>query len=294
MTVHSVATWVFGRRLGLLPPPSGHDRGADLALRRQLGWAAPAFAASATLAALAGAAFRDRATVFAALAVVAAVTMLPLLFRGLAKRIVVRLEAATTEREVFLAELQSAHKTKEELRGLAYHDDLTGLPNRSLLYDRLGVAITHARRQESHLAVLFLDLDGFKNINDSLGHGSGDRVLVELATRVLNSVRAGDTVARFGGDEFVVLLDGVTGAQDAAYVATKVLDAVQAPYRLDGHEVSIAASVGAGVYPIDGTSPDELVRSADTAMYREKRRTPAWVTAPPARRPPGDETREVN
>jgi diguanylate cyclase (GGDEF)-like protein len=269
----SVATWLSSRSLGVLPASPAHHRGADFALRRQLGCAAPAFAVSATLAALAGAAFRDRATVFAGLVVVAAVTMLPLLFRGLAKRILVRLEAATTEREVFLAELESAHKTKEELRGLAYHDDLTGLPNRSLLYDRLGVAITRARRQESHVAVLFFDLDGFKNVNDSLGHGSGDRVLVELATRALTSVRAGDTVARYGGDEFIVLLDGVTGAQDAAYVAAKVLDAVQAPYRLDGHEVSIAASIGVGVYPLDGTSPEELVRSADTAMYREKRRT---------------------
>jgi diguanylate cyclase (GGDEF)-like protein len=272
VTFRSAATWISGRLLSMLPPLPAHHRGTDFALRRQLGWAAPAFAVSATLAALAGAAFRDRATVFAGLVVVAAVTTLPLLFRGLAKQILVRLEAATTEREVFLAELESAHKTKEELRGLAYHDDLTGLPNRSLLYDRLGVAITHARRQESHLAVLFLDLDGFKNVNDSLGHGSGDRVLVELATRVLHSVRAGDTVARFGGDEFIVLLDGVTGAQDAEHVAAKVLDVVQAPYRLDAHEVSIAASVGVGLYPIDGTSPDELVRSADTAMYREKRR----------------------
>jgi diguanylate cyclase (GGDEF)-like protein len=277
MTVHSVATWIFGRRSGMPAPSSAHDQGADFALRRQLGWAAPAFAASAALAAVAGAAFRDRATVFSGLAVIAAVTMLPLLFRGLAKQILVRLEAATTEREVFLAELASAHKTKEALHGLAYHDDLTGLPNRSLLYDRLGVAITHAKRRQSHLAVLFLDLDGFKSVNDSLGHGFGDRVLVELAVRVQDSVRAGDTVARFGGDEFIVLLDGVTGAQDAAYVAANVLDAVQAPYRLDGHEVSIAASVGVGVYPIDGTSPVELVGSADTAMYREKRR----ASAPP-------------
>jgi diguanylate cyclase (GGDEF)-like protein len=277
MTVHSVATWIFGRRPGMPAPSSARDRGADSALRRQLGWATPALAASAALAAVAGAAFRDRATVFSGLAVIAAVTMLPLLFRGLAKRILVRLEDATTEREVFLAELESAHETKEALRSLAYHDDLTRLPNRSLLYDRLDVAMTHAQRQDSHLAVLFLDLDGFKNVNDSLGHGFGDRVLVELASRVLSCVRAGDTVARYGGDEFIVLLDGVTGAQDAKHVAAKVLDAVQAPYGLDGHEVSIAVSVGVGVYPIDGTSPVELVGSADTAMYREKRR----ASAPP-------------
>ena len=273
MTAHSVATWVSGRRPGMPPASPAHDRGADVALRRQLAWTAPAFAASATFAAVAGAAFRDRATVFGFLAALTTVAMLSLLLRRLAKRVLARLETATTEREIFLAELESVHKTKEELRGLAYHDDLTGLPNRSLLYDRLGVAITHAQRQGSHIAVLFLDLDDFKSVNDSLGHGYGDRVLVELATRVLGSVRAGDTVARFGGDEFIVLLDGVTGAQDAARVAAKVLDAVQAPCQLDGHEVSIAASVGAGVYPMDGTSPDQLVRSADAAMYREKRRT---------------------
>jgi diguanylate cyclase (GGDEF)-like protein len=285
MTVLSVATRVFGRRLGLVPPSSARDRGADLALRRQLAWAAPAFAAFATLAAAAGAAFRDRPTVFGALAVIAAVAMLPLLFRGLAKRVLLRLEAAITEREVFLTELDAARKTREELRGLAYHDHLTGLPNRSLLYDRLGLAITQAHREEGHLALLFLDLDDFKNVNDSLGHGSGDRVLVDLATRVRSTVRAGDTVARFGGDEFIVLLDSVTGAEDAAHVAVKVLDAVQAPYRFDGHEVSIAASVGVSVYPRDGASPDELVKSADTAMYRHKRRTS--TPGPDTSAPPG-------
>ncbi|MHC5012884.1 MAG: hypothetical protein ACYTG6_18390, partial [Planctomycetota bacterium] len=139
MTVLSVATRAFGRRLGLVPPSSARDRGADSALRRQLAWAAPVFAAFATLAAAAGAAFRDRPTVFGALAVITAVAMLPLLFRGLAKRILLRLETAITEREVFLTELDAARKTKEELRDLAYHDDLTGLPNRSLLYDRLGL-----------------------------------------------------------------------------------------------------------------------------------------------------------
>jgi len=275
MTVLSLATWAFGRRLGRLPLPSARDRGADFALRRHLGWAAPAGAAFATLAAAAGAALHDRPTVFGALALIAAVAVSSLLFRGLAARILVRLDAAITEREALLADLDTARRTKEEFRDLAYHDDLTGLPNRSLLFDRLGLAITHSHRQASHLALLFLDLDDFKTVNDSFGHDSGDRLLVELATRVCGSVRAGDTVARFGGDEFVVLLDSVSGAEDAARVAAKVLDAVRAPFRLAGHEVSIAASVGVSVYPLDGTSPDELVKSADTAMYREKRRAQA-------------------
>ena len=279
----ATATWVSGRHPGV-PPVSARDRGADPALRRNLGWAAPAGAAFATLAAAAGAAFNDRPTVLGALTVIAAVAMLPLLFRELAKQILVRLEAASTDRDVFLAELDSAHKTKEELRGLAYHDDLTGLPNRSLLYDRLDVAITQSRREEGHLALLFLDLDEFKKVNDSFGHGFGDSLLVDLASRVRSSVRAGDTVARFGGDEFVVLLNSVTGAEDAAHVATKVLDAVQAPYRFDGREVSIGASVGVSVYPGDGTSSEELMRSADTAMYRDKQRTPHPASMPARRR----------
>ena len=268
MTVHSLATWAFGRRPGTLPASSRRDREAQL--RRLLGWAAPAGAAFATLAAAAGVAFGDRPTVFGALALLATVAMVPLLFRGLATPILARLDTAITERGILQAELDAAHKTKEELRDLAYHDELTGLPNRSLLYDRLGLAITQSHRQSSHLALLFLDLDDFKAVNDSFGHGSGDRLLVELAARVRSSVRAGDTVARFGGDEFIVLLDSVTGPEDAARVAAKVLDAVRAPFRLEGHEVAIAASVGVSVYPRDGTSPDELVRSADAAMYRDK------------------------
>lgn len=273
MTVLSLAAWAFGGRLGALPLSSTRDRGAQAT--RLFRWAAPAGAAFTALAAVAGAAFRDRPTVFGALALMAAVAMVPLLFRGLATRILAGLNAAITERETLQAELDAAQKTKEEFRDLAYHDALTGLPNRSLLYDRLGLAITQSHRQAGHLALLFLDLDDFKAVNDSFGHGSGDRLLVELATRVRRSVRAGDTVARFGGDEFVVLLSSVTGAEDAAHVADKVLDAVRAPFRLDDHAISVAASLGVSVYPGDGTSPDELVRSADAAMYRNKQREAA-------------------
>ena len=112
-------------------------------------------------------------------------------------------------------------------------------------------------------------------MNDSFGHGPGDRLLVELAASAFaGSVRAGDTVARFGGDEFVVLLDSVTGAEDAARVAAKVLDAVRAPFRIEATRSRIAASVGVSVYPGDGTTPDELVRSADAAMYRDKHESP--------------------
>jgi len=262
MTVLSRAARTFGWRSDAAP----------FTPRHALGWAAFAGAAVAALAAAAGAAFRDSPTLLAAAFLVAAVATVSLTFQGLAARILARLDAAVSERDTLQTELVAARKTREEWRTLAYHDDLTGLPNRSLLLDRLGLAIAHARRLGGHLALLFLDLDDFKSVNDSFGHGIGDRLLVELATRVRASVRAGDTVARFGGDELVVLLDSVTGAEDAAHVAAKVLAAVQAPFRLDGHEIRIAASIGVSVYPGDGTSPDELVSRADAAMYRHKRR----------------------
>ena len=243
---------------------------ADSALRRHLGWATPVGAAMATLAAAAGGAIADRPSVFGALVLVAIVATVALLLRGFSTRILGRLEGELGEREALRTALVGARRTREELRILAYHDNLTGLPNRSLLHDRLGVAITHARRQATRLAVLFLDLDDFKAVNDSFGHGFGDRLLVELAGRIRASVRAGDTVARFGGDEFVVLLDEVGGTADAAHVAAKVLEALRAPFRLDGRKVTVAASVGMSLFPDDGASGDELLRQADAAMYRDK------------------------
>jgi diguanylate cyclase (GGDEF)-like protein len=270
MPLPSPAPWAFGRPLGTLSAASARDRGTHVPLRRGLAWAAPAGAAIATLAVAAGAAFGDRPTVIVALVALTTVVAVFLLCQGLATRILAQLGAAVTERDRLKAELDAAHRTKEELRNLAYHDDLTGLPNRSLLHDRLGLAIAHAHRQTSHLAVLFIDLDDFKAVNDSFGHAFGDHFLAELATRLRSCVRGGDTVARFGGDEFVVLLDSVTGADDAAHVASKVRWAVEAPFRRGDREVSIGASVGVGVYPSDGTSADELVMSADANMYRDK------------------------
>jgi diguanylate cyclase (GGDEF)-like protein len=226
--------------------------------------------ALATLAAAAGAAFAGRPSLFGALAVLAVVAASALLLRGFGARILGLLDGEVGERENLRSALVDARQTREELRILAYHDTLTGLPNRNLLQDRLGVAIAHARRQSTRLAVLFLDLDDFKAVNDSFGHAFGDRVLVALADRVRASVRAGDTVARFGGDEFVVLLDGVSGRADAAHVASKLLEALRAPFRLDGGLVTVAASLGMSVFPDDGASGDELLRQADAAMYRDK------------------------
>ena len=274
----SQAPWAFGS----LPASPARERGAIVSLRLLLAWAALAGATLATLAVAAGVALRDRPTSAGALAVAATIALVSLVSQGLATRILAQLDAAATEGARLEAELAAAQIAQAELRNLAYHDDLTGLPNRSLLYDRLGLAIAHAEREGSHLAVLFVDLDGFKAVNDSFGHGFGDRFLVELALRLRASVRAGDTVARFGGDEFVVLLNSVTGAEDAALVAAKVRGAVEAPFLSDGHAVEVAASVGVGVYPGDGASPDALVKRADADMYRDKPcPTPAQESAAP-------------
>jgi diguanylate cyclase (GGDEF)-like protein len=252
------------------PGTAASGDGGDSALRRRLGLATPVGVVIATLAAAAGAAFAGRPSLLGALALAAVVAAPALLLREFGARILGRLEGEIGERETLRSALLAARKTREELRTLAYHDTLTGLPNRSLLQDRLAVAIAHARRQATRLAVLFLDLDDFKAVNDSFGHDFGDRLLVEVAGRLRASVRAGDSVARFGGDEFVVLLDEVSEAQDAAHVATKVLEALRAPYRLDGRLVRVAASVGMSVFPDDGASCGELLRQADAAMYRNK------------------------
>jgi GGDEF domain-containing protein len=191
-------------------------------------------AAFAALAVAAGAAFRDRSTVLGALAIGGAVAMAFLPLRRLATQVLESLDETSAGQARLEAQLAAVLEAKEEYRTLAYHDGLTGLPNRSLFHDRLGLAITHICRRQGHLALLYLDIDDFKGVNDSLGHGSGDRVLVELAGRIRAAVRAEDTVARLGGDEFVVLLAQVTGTGDAARVAATVLDAVRPPFRVDG------------------------------------------------------------
>jgi diguanylate cyclase (GGDEF)-like protein len=193
-------------------------------------------------------------------------------WRRLGVRLLKSLGQALGERDGLRTALAAMEEQEQHFRGLAYHDELTGLPNQRLFDDRLSLAIAHSSRERSRLAVLYLDLDGFKAVNDSLGHSLGDRVLVELARRIRGSVRGADTVARLGGDEFAVLLPQVTGAADADRVAEKVLSAVRLPFRFDGSEVAISASVGLGLFPDDGESAGALVRSADAAMYRAKHR----------------------
>ena len=157
-----------------------------------------------------------------------------------------------------------------EMSHLAQHDILTDLPNRLLLKDRLTQAISLARRNHHHLAVLFLDLDGFKHINDSLGHAIGDKLLQSVAARLSACVRKSDTVSRQGGDEFVILLPEVTHAGDAAVSAEKIVNELKKPYSINGHSLRVTASIGLSTYPDNGEDAETLIKNADTAMYHAK------------------------
>jgi len=159
---------------------------------------------------------------------------------------------------------------EEQIKHLAYHDALTNLPNRLLFKDRLTVALSHAQRDRSRLAVLFLDLDRFKIINDSLGHNIGDQLLQAVAARVQACVRESDTVARLGGDEFTLLLPNLVRADDAATVADKILEAIRYPFHIEGREFYTTTSIGISLYPEDGLDAETLIKSADTAMYQAK------------------------
>ena len=181
------------------------------------------------------------------------------------------LEKRVEERTLELQEEIDARKRGEEtIRHLAYYDSLTGLPNRLLFYDRLGQALTHAARYHRQAAVLFLDLDRFKNINDTLGHAVGDDVLRRVAQRLRECVRAGDTVARLGGDEFPILLEGISGPQDAVTVAEKVVERLKPPLEIEGQELHVTASLGISLYPADGADAENLLKNADAALYRAK------------------------
>ncbi len=151
------------------------------------------------------------------------------------------------------------------------HDSLTGLPNRLLLEDRLSQATAHRERQHPNVAVLFIDLDRFKTVNDTLGHAAGDRLLQDVAERLCGCVRDGDTVARLGGDEFVVMLLGLNDAQDAAVVAEKIVARVSATCHIEGSELHVTPSIGIAIFPDDGHDPETLMRNADMAMYHAKR-----------------------
>jgi diguanylate cyclase (GGDEF)-like protein len=159
---------------------------------------------------------------------------------------------------------------EDRISYMAHYDALTGLPNRALLQDRIGQAIARSRREARNAAVLLLDLDYFKNINDSLGHQVGDGLLQAIATRLRHCVREDDSVARLGGDEFVFCLPSIGGAGDAAMVAQKALAAIDQSLCLDGHTLHVSASIGISLYPDDGADAESLMRTADTAMYAAK------------------------
>jgi diguanylate cyclase (GGDEF)-like protein len=154
----------------------------------------------------------------------------------------------------------------------ALHDQLTGLPNRALFLDRLGVALERARRSGAQLAVLFLDFDNFKQINDSCGHGAGDFLLATLAGRLGTMLRPTDTVARFGGDEFTFLVENLSNEREVVLIAERICEAVRHPVTLDGVELAVTVSIGIAMVDDPMVAPDTVIRVADAAMYRAKQR----------------------
>lgn len=160
--------------------------------------------------------------------------------------------------------------SEERMSFLAYYDALTGLPNRLLLRDRLQQALSQANRYKKLTAVLFLDLDYFKTINDSFGHLLGDLLLKAVAERLKECVREGDTVARLGGDEFVIVLVGIDHCEDALKVAQKIIPIISKPFHIDGNEILISTSIGMSLYPTHGHDPENLIKNADIAMYTAK------------------------
>lgn len=177
----------------------------------------------------------------------------------LARHVAIILSLATVRKE-----------TEARIVHLALHDPLTDLPNRTLFYDRLKQALAQAKRHGRKAGVLFVDLDRFKAINDSLGHETGDELLKIVAERLVRCVRSTDTVARLSGDEFTLVLQDLNREQDAGHVAQKVLDAVGHPVTVGSQEIPITASVGIALYPFDATEPEALIALADRAMYRAK------------------------
>lgn len=183
---------------------------------------------------------------------------------------VIDIKGETRHFVAVFTDITERKKAEEDLRFLASFDTLTDLPNRTLFHDRLNHAISHAHRTQNIVALLFLDLDRFKHINDSMGHHVGDMLLKAVARRLQNSVRDGDTVARLGGDEFTIILEGVATIKAVTVIAEKVLKAFQVPFLLDDKSLTISTSIGISLYPSDAKDADSLIKFADTAMYHAK------------------------
>lgn len=167
-------------------------------------------------------------------------------------------------------EVLEHEKTQEQIKYIAYHDTLTGLPNRNLLNELLVHSITLAERNNKCMAVLFLDIDGFKMINDIKGHGMGDQILQEVAERLLKTLRKSDVIARHGGDEFIVIIEELDNCSGVELIANKIINCFQEPFHLENQDYFLTTSVGVAVYPADGQTPDMLIKNADIAMYKAK------------------------
>lgn len=194
------------------------------------------------------------------------------------------LQAELKEREVLEHELAAAHEHEKSARDAAFHDPLTSLPNRVLFNDRLEHGLAQAKRHARTLAVMFIDLDGFKAINDTHGHPAGDSVLQTVASRLIAMTRVDDTVSRHGGDEFLYLLLELNLPADAAAVATKIVAELGRPCEVESNGESLSlrvgCSIGIAMFPVDGETADELVKSADAAMYHAKRERAGHAFAP--------------
>jgi diguanylate cyclase (GGDEF)-like protein len=171
---------------------------------------------------------------------------------------------------VTFSDITERKRTQEQIWHQANYDALTGVPNRNLFHDRLDQAVSQANRSMGHVALLFMDLDGFKEVNDKLGHDAGDVLLKEAAQRLMACVRASDTVARIGGDEFTVILPQAKEAGEAEAVAAKILVRLREPFHLRGQDVFVSVSIGIALYPGDADSSAVLIKHADAAMYRAK------------------------
>ncbi len=200
---------------------------------------------------------RDLTTLYVALALLATVSAIAVYIYRINRRLA--------------RALDESRAAEERIRHLAQHDPLTDLPNRALFSDRLAQALAGARRDGRHLAILFMDLDNFKPINDTLGHGIGDRLLQQVAARLRQGLRESDTVARVGGDEFIALLRNTSDAADTLAVAEKIGATLLEPFDVDGHSIRISASIGIALYPDHGGDDIELLKHADDAMYAAKR-----------------------
>ncbi|MEW9699307.1 putative bifunctional diguanylate cyclase/phosphodiesterase [Paenibacillus sp. SI8] len=205
------------------------------------------------------------------LLVAASFSYTPLVLACIIVQILLCLVFAFRLRYVLVMKRQYQEQSNE-MTYMAYHDALTGLPNRRLFEDRLNQALLHAQRSGQIAAVIFLDLDRFKNVNDTLGHACGDRLIHDTGQRLLNCLRGVDTVYRQGGDEFTILLESIAKPEDVGVVATRIQAALEEPFLLQDTQVRVTASMGIALYPLDGELPDQLMRRADEAMYAAKER----------------------